>query len=211
MWSTKLADFVANNGRPEYREPATRVIRELNKFDNPEAQNGIAPLDLGGAIGIGINHQRKTWFLLGAALFLGLLAMMAFTLGPPRLRDPGSNELSAWVLILPMFGGFGLLFILLYLKQPGPEVVVVATPTSLYLVSRHGLRFTPKEALVAWSEERVIIEMNTIHNKGVTTHSIGLLCQPRSGGRKRALMRTRVDEQLFGYWEQFRQAIEDRS
>jgi hypothetical protein len=100
QWSTKLVDFVANSGRPEYREQATRE------------KNGIAPMDLGGAIGIGTNHQRKTWFLLGAALFFGLLALMALTVGPPRLR---------------------------------------------------------------------------------------------------ALMRTRVDPQLFGYWEQFRQAIEPRS
>ena len=206
-WSTELATFVANQGRPEFREPATQVIRELNKFDNPEAINGIAPLDLGGAVGIGINHQRKRWFLLGAVLFFGLLLVFSWSLGPPRLREPQTGELSAFVLIVPLFGGFGILFVLLFLKKPGPEVVVVATPTSLYLVSRSGLRFTPKEAVVAWSEERVKIEMNEVTHKGVTIHSIALVAQPRHGGRKRALMRTRVDPQLFGYWQLFGEAI----
>jgi len=206
-WSTKLADFVSHQGRPEFREYAMRVIRELNKFDNPEAENGIAPIDIGSAVGIGINYQRKKWYLLGAALFFGLLVLLGATTGTPTLHEPGSSELSAWVLLLPMFGGFGLLFVLLYVKQSGPEVVVVSTPTSLYLVSRHGLRFTPREAVVPWSETRVHIEMNTITNKGVTTHTVGILTQSRRGGFKRALMRTRVDPQLFAYWQRFADAI----
>ena len=184
-----------------------RVIRELNKFDNPEAENGIAPMDLRGAIGIGINYQPKKWYLLGAALFFGLLIALGISTGPPRLFEPGSSELSAWVLLLPMFGGFGLLFVLLYLKKAGPEVVVVATSTELYLVSRHGLRFTPREAVVPWSEARVLFELDTVTNKGVTTHTVGLLRQPRRGGIKRALMRTRVDPQLFAYWQRFAEAI----
>ncbi len=49
--------------------------------------------------------------------------------------------------------------------------------------------------------------MNTVTNKGVTTHTVGLLRVPRQGGRKRALMRTRVDERLFEYWQRFANAI----
>jgi hypothetical protein len=207
IWSTELADFVANAGRPEFREPATRVIRELDKFDNPEAENGIAPFDAGGAIGIGINHQRKTWFLLGALLFFGLLAWMSWGLGPLRLRDPQSGDLSAFVIIVPMFGGFGLLFLLLFLKKPGPEVVVVANPTSLYLVSRTGLRFTPKEVVVAWSSDRVHIDLNTVTQKMITTHTVSLWRVRRDTARKSRLFSTRVDEQLFRYWEQFAQII----
>ena len=33
------------------------------------------------------------------------------------------------------------------------------------------------------------------------------IAQRRDGGRKRALMRTRVDPQLFGYWQLFGEAI----
>jgi hypothetical protein len=204
-WSTKLADFVAYQGRPEFREPARRVIHELDRFDNPEAINSIAPMDAAGAIGIGINHQRKTWFLLGALLFFGLLAIMAFTM-PFRLRD-ANGDLSAWVIILPMFGGFGTLFVLLYLKKPGPEAVVVANSTSLYVVARTGLRLAPKESLVAWAEEQVMVELATVTHNGVTTHTVALMRKRRDGGFKRALFRTRIDPQGFGYWEQFSEAI----
>ena len=206
-WSTQLADFVSNNGRPEFRTQARQVIRELNKFDNPEAFNGIEPMDLGRAVGIGINYQPKKWYLLAAALFFGLLLWLGSSLGPPTFWDHERNEVSAWVLIVPMLGGFGLLFVLLYLKKAGPEVVVVATPTSLYLVSRAGLRMRPKEVLVPWSEYRVTVEMNVVKHKGMTTHSVGLLRVPRNGGRKTALMRTRVDAGLFRYWQQFANAI----
>ncbi len=205
-WSTKLATFIANQGRPDFREPATQVIRELDKFDNPEAINCTEPMNLGGAIGIGINHQRKTWFLFGALLFFGLLIWFSWGLGPLRLRD-ASGDLSAFVMIVPMFGGFGLLFVLLYLKESGPEVVVVANPTSLYVVSRAGLRFTPKEIVVPWSEARVLIDLQTITQKGITTHWIGLKRQRRDNNRKWPLLRTRCDPQAFRYWEQFGQAI----
>lgn len=205
-WSTKLATFIANQGRPEFREPARQVIRELNKFDNPEAINCTEPLNLGVAIGIGINHQRKTWFLLGALLFFGLLIWLSWGLGPLRLRDP-SGDLSAFVIIVPMFGGFGLLFVLLYLKKPGPEVVVIANSTSLYVVSRAGLRFKPKEILVPWAEARVLIDLQTVTHKGITTHWVGLKRQRRDNDRKSSLLRTRIDPQAFHYWEQFGQAI----
>jgi hypothetical protein len=206
-WSTELATFVANQGRPEFREPVTQVIRELNRFDNPEAENGIAPMDAGGGIGIGINHQRKGIFLLGAVLFFGLLVAMAWTIGPIRLRDPQSGELSAWVMILPIFGGFGLLSVLLYLKQPGPEVVVVANPTSLYVVSRAGLRLTPKEIVVPWSESTVRVELNTVTHDMITTRTVSLLRIRRDTGRKSRLFGARADEQLFRYWQQFAAAI----
>ncbi len=95
-WSTKLATFVADSRRPEFREPAMQVIRELDKFANPEAINGIAPLNASGAVGIGINHQRKKWFLLGALLFFGLLGWFSWSLGPGgvrlSVRDAGSND-----------------------------------------------------------------------------------------------------------------------
>jgi hypothetical protein len=201
-WSTKLADFVSHQGRPEFRAQATQVIRELDRFDNPEAINGITPMDLHGAIGIGINHQRKKWFLLGAALFWGLLIWFSFGLGPMRLREV-NGDLSAWLIILPLFGGFGLLFVLLFLKKPGPDVVAIATPTSFYLVSRAGLRFAPKEVVVPWSEERVLTKFQTITNKGVTSHILELQRQRRDGGRKTVFLRARVDPQLFGYWEAF--------
>ena len=82
-------------------------------------------------------------------------------------------------MIVPMFGGFGLLFVLLYLKESGPEVVVVANPTSLYVVSRTGLRFTPKEIVVPWSEARLLIDLQTVTQKGITTHWVGLKRQRR--------------------------------
>jgi hypothetical protein len=207
IWSNELADFVANSGRPEFREPATRVIRELDKFDNPEAINGIAPIDAGGAVGIGINHQRRTLFLIAAIFFFALLVIFVTVLGPVRLREPETGELSAFVLIIPMFGGFALLSLLLYLKRPGPEVVVVANPTSLYLVSRHGLRFTPKEILVPWSSDRVHIDLNTITHNMITTHTVSLSRVRRDTSRKSRLFSTRVDEQVFGYWQQFAQAV----
>ena len=206
-WSTELADYIASRGRPEFREPATRVIRELDKFDNPESINGISPLDVGGGVGIGINHQRKTWFLLGALLFFGLLVWFSWSLGPVRLRDAESGELSAFVLLIPMLGGFGVLFVLLFLKKPGPDVVVVATPTSLYLVSRAGLRFTPKEVLVPWASNRIQIDLNTVTQKMVTTHTVSLSRVSRETARKTRLFSARVDEQLFRYWEQFAQAV----
>jgi hypothetical protein len=207
IWSNELADFVANSGRPEFREPATQVIRELNKFDNPEAINGIAPMNTAGAVGIGINHQRRMLFLFGALFFFGLLVVFVAMLGPVRLREPETGELSAFVLIIPMFGGFGLLSLLLYLKKPGPEVVVVANPTSLYLVSRHGLRFAPKEVLVPWSSDRVHIDLNTVTHNMITTHTVSLSRVRRDTGRKSRVFSARVDEQLFRYWQQFAQVI----
>lgn len=206
-WSRELADFVANAGRPEFREPATRVIRELDKFDNPEAINGIEPIDVGGAVGIGINYQRKTFFLFGTLLFFGLLIVFITLLGPVRLREPETGELSAFVLIIPMFGGLGLLSLLLYLKKPGPDVVVVANSTSLYLVSRAGLRFAPKEVVVPWSSDRVQIDCNTVTHKGITTHTVSLSRVRRDTGRKSRLFSTRVDEQVFDYWNQFARLI----
>lgn len=206
-WSRELADFLAHAGRPEFREPATRVIRELDKFDNPEAINGIEPIDMGGAVGIGINYQRRTFFLYGTLLFFGLLVVFVVLLGPVRLRDPETGELSAFVLIIPMFGGLGLLSLLLYLKKPGPDVVVAANSTSLYLASRAGLRFAPKEVFVPWSSDRVHIDFNTVTHKGITTHTVSLSRVRRDTERKSRLFTTRVDEQVFGYWEQFAHAI----
>ena len=206
-WSTKLATFVADSGRPEFREPAKQVIRELDKFDNPEAINGIAPLNVSGAVGIGVNHQRKKWFLFGALLFFGLLVWFSWSLGPPRLRDPQMGELSAFVIIVPMFGGLGILFVLLFLKKPGPEVVVVANATSLYLISRAGLRFNPKEIVVPWSDDRVQVELRTVTQNHITTHWVGLARVRRDGGRKSRIFTTRADPQLFRYWQQFGQII----
>ena len=37
--------------------------------------------------------------------FFGLLIVFITLLGPVRLRDPDTGELSAFVLIIPMFGG----------------------------------------------------------------------------------------------------------
>jgi hypothetical protein len=207
IWSNELAEFVANAGRPEFREPATRVIRELDKFNNPEALNGIEPIEAGGAVGIGINYQRRALYLFGALFFFGLLIMFITLLGPVRLREPETGELSAFVLIIPMFGGFGLLSLLLYVKKPGPEVVIVANQTSLYLVSRAGLRFSPKEVLVPWSSDRVHIDLNTVTHNMITTHTVSLSRVRRDSGRKSRLFGTRVDEHLFRYWEQFAHAV----
>ena len=206
-WSTQLADFIANRGRPEFREPARRVVQELDRFNNPEAINSIEPMNAAGAIGIGINHQRKRFLIWGAVLFYGLLALLAFMSGPIRLRE-ASGDLSAWVILIPVLGGFGTFFLLFSLKKPGPVAVVVANSTSLYVVSRAGLRMTPKDSLVSWSTDRVLIEFNTVTHKGATTHSVRLLRVPRQGGRKRLLFGTLLDPQAFEYWQQFGRAID---
>jgi len=65
--------------------------------------------------------------------------------------------------------------------------------------------------VVPWSEARVLIEMKTVRHEGVTTHTVGILTQRRDGGFKRGLMRTRVDPQLFAYWQRFAAAIESRN
>ena len=86
--------------------------------------------------------------------------------------------------------------------------MVIAVPTSLYLVSRAGFRTTPKEVVIPWSSEQVVFELQTITQKMVTTHSIQMWRVRRDNGKKSSLLRTHVDPQGFSYWENFQAAVD---
>lgn len=206
-WSTKVADFIASRGRLEFRQPANRVIQELNKLTNPKTENGIAPLDLGDAVGIGINRQRKTLLSLGAFLLFGSLLVIPLIMGPSiQWRDPETGKLSGLTVVFPAFGAILAFIVLDFVRKPGPEVVVVANRSGLYVVSR-GLRDMPKETFVPWSASTIRIEAMTMNNKPFTTHSISLVRISRASRSKSRLFTTVVEEPVYRHWQQFSNAI----
>jgi hypothetical protein len=204
--SNPLERFISTVGRPEFRASALAVIRELNRFDNPEAINGIAPLALGDAVGIGLNHQRKFWHLATALLFivLSVVGMMASA----SLPGPDGGGPSGMVFAIPIFGTLALPYALWYLKSPGPDVVVIANSTCLYVAMRSTFLGTPTEKLIEWSQDRLQLELRSVTNTGVTTYHLALWRHARNGRRKSKILQKPVDEQVFGYWQQFSSAID---
>lgn len=206
--STLLQEFAEHSGRPEWSTRVLRVIRELERFPEEEAINGISPIDEDGFVGIGVNYQRGKLPVLLTLWFSFLAAGMIYMSWPLRFIDPESHQLTGAVLALPVLGGFALLGAMLWIKKPGPDLVIVADATGLYAVSRTRLRWRPHDVLVPWLRARIQIHQNSVTHNLITTNTVSVWAIDRQTGKKSHVCGARVDAAVFDYFTAFARRVQ---
>lgn len=202
--------YLAEKGDPAWRDRALSVVRELARFQGPDAINGIEPLQVGSdSFGIGVNHQRSVlWIIAGlAGLVLGAFELAAIVASSrdSSFSSAGAREFFASFALPALFlCEAGLSFAGYYFVPEGPSLVLVVDSSGAYLLSRAGLLgFTPRQRMFEWRDARLSLEYEHKKVRARPIHVLRIWHHSYPSRRRRCLSQLKVDPQVFEYWRRF--------
>jgi hypothetical protein len=207
--TTPMLAFVQERGNPTWRSRAERLIQSADRQIGPDAIDAIEPVTFeDGSVGIATLHQRKPVYLAGSAGFLVFAAVFYIRALRPTLVSAPADALGGFV-VLGLLVAMSLVGVVLYLKAPGANALIVVDRLGGYAAWRTGLRFAPKEATFDWRTDELRVGFETRRRYSTEIHSVRVLRYPKGGSvLGRQVFSTRIDDLALRYWQRFDAAAE---
>ena len=201
--SSRLAAFVQTAGAPTWRLGASGVVSALEVQYGPDAVNAIEPLSLpGGCLGIGSNHQRSLPNLVGALALLAFSGLYLYRVVLPAHDRQSGPQITA-LLVLSVFLVLAVGLLALFLKQPGPDTVLLIGQHGAYAAWRSRLSI-PRQAELAWADSELRFEFHTVTKFNADFHNVRVLCAHRTSPLPaRLLFAARLDDAEQDQWLRF--------